>query len=343
MEQWFEAGVGSGAWRLYHSNDMSGTPLVILCPGQGAQAVGMARAWYETSAEAKDVFERADAVLEGRLGARLSELCFQGPAERLNKTDVSQPAIYTASVACWRGLLGTWGMGLGEASLAGAAGLSLGEYTALCVAGAFTFEDGLELVSLRGRAMQEAAEAEPSSMLALIGADEAQANTVCEKAAEGEVLVPANFNAPGQIVLSGHKGAIGRAASVASGMGLRATELSVAGAFHSPLMAPAAERLRAALEKTPIGQPRCPVWSNVTARAHAGEGVTGIAGEIRRRLVEQLTMPVRWAEGCASMSAELGPKVGGAFHELAPGKTLAGLMRRIDKNIKVITHEEPGS
>lgn len=322
---------------------MSSTPLVILCPGQGAQAVGMARAWHDASPEARAIFERADAVLGDRLGAKLSDLCFAGPADRLNQTDVSQPAIYTASIACWKGLLAQWGMGNGEAVLAGAAGLSLGEYTALCVAGAFTFEEGLELVTLRGRAMQDAAEAQPSSMLALIGADEAQARAVCERAAGGEVLVPANFNAPGQIVLSGHKGAIGRAAAAATEMGLRATELTVAGAFHSPLMAPAAERLRAALEKTPIRQPRCAVWSNVTARAHAGEGGLGIEAMIRNRLVEQLTMPVRWAEGCAAMGASLGSKVGGAFHELAPGKTLAGLMRRIDKNLKVITHDEPGT
>jgi [acyl-carrier-protein] S-malonyltransferase len=329
---------------------MSGTPLIILCPGQGAQSIGMARAWHDASPEARAIFERADAVLGDRLGAKLSALCFGthgGPPERLNQTDVSQPAIYTASIACWKGLLAQWGMGNGEATLAGAAGLSLGEYTALCVAGAFTFEEGLELVTLRGRAMQDAAEAQSSSMLALIGADEAQARAVCDKVLGsgegGEVLVPANFNAPGQIVLSGHKGAIGRAATVAAELGLRATELSVAGAFHSPLMAPAAEQLRAALEKTQIGQPRCAVWSNVTARAHAAESGMGIEGMIRKRLVEQLTMPVRWAEGCAAMGASLGSKVGGEFHELAPGKTLAGLMRRIDKNLKVITHDEPGT
>jgi len=321
---------------------MSGTPLVILCPGQGAQAVGMARGWFDASPEARAVFERADAVLGNRLGAKLSELCFAGPPERLNQTDVSQPAIYTASVACWKGLLARWGMGNGEATLAGAGGLSLGEYTALCVAGAFSFEEGLELVTLRGRAMQDAAEAQPSSMLALIGADEAQARAVCDRASGGEVLVPANFNAPGQIVLSGHKGAIGRASTVASEMGLRATELAVAGAFHSPLMAPAAERLRAALEKTAIRPPRCSVWSNVTARAHVPEDGVGIEETIRRRLVEQLTKPVRWAEECVAMGAAAGSG-GGEFHELAPGKTLAGLMRRIDKNIKVITHEDPGT
>lgn len=297
----------------------------------------MAKAWCDASPEARAIFERADAVLGNRLGAPLSELCFAGPADRLNRTDVSQPAIYTASIACWKGMLASWSSGEGEANLVAAAGLSLGEYSALCVAGAFSFEDGLELVTLRGRAMQDAAEAQPSSMLALIGADETQAREVCDRAAQGEVLVPANFNAPGQIVLSGHKTAIGRAAGVASEMGLRATELAVAGAFHSPLMAPAAERLREALAKTPIRVPRCPVISNVTARAHAADGHAGIEETIRERLVQQLTFPVRWADSCLHLVQTAKAE----FHELAPGKTLAGLMRRIDKNVKVITHDDP--
>lgn len=319
---------------------MTTPPLVIICPGQGAQAIGMAKAWCEKSPEARAVMERADAVLGDRLGVKLSELCFQGPSERLNQTDASQPAIYAAGIACWKGLLASWSMGNGETSLVAAAGLSLGEYTALCLAGAFSFEDGLELVTLRGRAMQDAAEAQPSSMLALIGADEPQAREVCERASGGDVLVPANFNAPGQIVLSGHKAAITRAAAVATEMGLRATELAVAGAFHSPLMAPAAERLRAALTRTPITAPRCPVISNVTANAHApGSGT--IENSIRDRLVEQLTSPVRWADSCITLGSLASSRAGAEFHELAPGKSLAGLMRRIDKNLKVTSHDEP--
>lgn len=319
---------------------MTTPPLVIICPGQGAQAVGMANAWCERSPEARAVFDRADAVLGTRLGVTLSDLCFTGPAERLNQTDASQPAIYVAGIACWKGLLASWSMGNGETNLLAAAGLSLGEYTALCVAGAFSFEDGLELVTLRGRAMQDAAQAQPSSMLALIGADEPQARAVCDKAAQGDVLVPANFNAPGQIVLSGHKAAITRAAAVATEMGLRATELQVAGAFHSPLMAPAAERLAAALTKTPIKTPRCPVISNVTAKPHAAESGT-IEDAIRRRLVDQLTSPVRWADSCVTLGSLASAHAGPEFHELAPGKTLAGLMRRIDKNLKVTSHDEP--
>ncbi len=306
--------------------------MVILCPGQGAQAVGMGKAWYSASPEAKAVFDEADRLLGSRLGSPLTQLCFDGPAERLNRTDVSQPAIFTASLACWKGLLAAMGFGNGEASIAAAAGLSLGEYTALVLAGSMSFADGLELVTLRGQAMQQAAEASSGGMLALIGADDAQAQQVCDKARESEVLVCANFNAPGQIVLSGHKTACDRAAAVASEMGLRASPLTVAGAFHSPLMQPAADRLAAALAKTAMTPAKVTVVSNVTALPHAAD-----AASIRQRLVDQLTSPVRWSQSCQWLTANIKAE----FHELAPGKTLAGLMRRIDKNTKVINHEEP--
>lgn len=308
------------------------TPHIILCPGQGAQAVGMGKAWYEKSPEARRVFEHADQVLGSRLGSPLSKLCFEGPADRLNQTDASQPAIFVTSVACWKGLLAAWGYGNGEAVLAATAGLSLGEYTALHLAGVLDFESALELVVLRGRAMQDAAVASPGGMVALIGADESQATAVCDKARAGEVLVCANFNAPGQIVLSGHKTACERAAAAAIEMGLRSTMLVVAGAFHSPLMAPAAEELGAALANATLKVPRCPVISNVTALAHEAD-----PDSIRRRLVEQLTNPVRWSQSCAALASS----AKGDYHELAPGKTLAGLMRRIDKAIKVTTHDEP--
>lgn len=308
---------------------------VILCPGQGAQFVGMGRAWFEASVDAKRTFGAADEILGDRLGAKLSELCFSGPEGTLNRTDVAQPAIYTASVACYQSVFSS-----AEPSQMGAvAGLSLGEYTALHLAGSIGFADGLELVTLRGRAMQDAAEASEGGMVALIGADESQAEAVCARAAEGEVLSPANFNAPGQIVLSGSKSACERAVAVATEMGLRATSLAVAGAFHSALMAPAAERLRAALGSTRMEPPRCRVISNVTGRPHA-EGQTdrqGIVESIKERLVEQLTKPVLWSQGCAWL-VENEP---GAYHELAPGKVLTGLMRRIDRGIKVTNHDEP--
>lgn len=302
--------------------------MVLLCPGQGAQSVGMGRAWFDHSPDAARTFGAADELLGDRLGAKLSTLCFEGPAEVLNRTDIAQPAIFVASVACFQALF----PGANPKDFAAAAGLSLGEYTALHLAGAMGFADALELVTLRGRAMQDAAESGSGSMVALIGADEEQAQRVCEEARGSGVLVCANFNAPGQIVLSGSADACERAVAVASGMGLRATALAVAGAFHSPLMAPAAERLEAALKSTDLRAPLCPVMSNVTAQPHEADPES-----IRTRLVEQLTQPVRWSQGCGWLAQEFR----GEYHELAPGKVLAGLMRRINKETKVKTHDQP--
>lgn len=311
------------------------TQPVILCPGQGAQAVGMGRAWFEKSPAARQMLERADAVLSSKLGAKLTDLCFNGPDERLNRTDIAQPAIFAVSVASFRALFPD----AAPSDFAAMAGLSLGEYTALHLAGAISFESSLELVFLRGQAMQSAAEASKGSMVALIGADDAQAQAVCDKASQGQVLVPANYNAPGQIVLSGHAEACDRAVTVAGEMGFRATKLAVAGAFHSPLMQPAADRLAAALAKSDIQSPHCRVISNVTAQTYGTGADAGRAlpDVIRQRLVEQLTKPVRWSQSCAALAAECK----GEFHELAPNKVLAGLMRRIDRAIKVVNHDEP--
>jgi len=306
---------------------------VLLCPGQGAQAVGMAKLWCDSSDAARAIFERADAALGDSLGAPLSTLCFEGPTDSLNRTDVSQPAIYTASVACFAGWLDADNTTKKELNIGATAGLSLGEYTALHLADAFSFEDGLKLVALRGRAMQDAAETVDSSMVALIGADEESANAVCDKARGDDVLVAANFNAPGQVVISGSAIACDRAETVAAEMGLRATRLAVAGAFHSPIMEPAADRLAEALAATLINAPSCTVMSNVTAQPHTSD-----ADEIRQRLVDQLTMPVRWAACCEHLVKNV---EGASFHELAPGKTLAGMMRRIDRGTKVIGHNEP--
>ncbi|MCC5822306.1 MAG: ACP S-malonyltransferase [Phycisphaerales bacterium] len=303
---------------------------IFLCPGQGAQIVGMGRDWYQTSTAARETFDEADAILAGSLPKPLSALCFEGPADLLNRTDISQPAIYACSIACHRALVETRGS---DFALAAAAGLSLGEYTALTLARAFLFEHGLRLVALRGQAMQQAAEALSSTMVALIGADEEKANALCDAARGGEVLVAANFNAPGQVVISGTLAACERAEQLAPEHGLRATRLQVAGAFHSPLMQPAADRLAEALENTPISTPRCPVMSNVTGEAHDPEPAA-----IRKRLVEQLTSPVRWAANCERLAAG---HADAEWHELAPGKSLAGMMRRIDKGVKVITHDTP--
>lgn len=323
------------------------TTRILLCPGQGAQRVGMGKAWFAASPEAAQTYASADQHLAHERfaqtfrGRTLSDICFNGPEDEVNRTDVAQPAIFVASAACWQAMVAR---GVDPANIAATAGLSLGEYTALYLAGSLSFSDALTLVARRGRAMQDAAEAGEGSMVALIGADEAQAQRVCDETlaglGAGEVLVAANYNAPGQIVLSGSSGACAKSVEVATGMSLRATPLSVAGAFHSPLMRPAADRLAEALKEVSIVAPKCPVVSNVTAVPHgAGEGDgDDIVGSIRARLVEQLTSPVRWSQSCQWMIAN----ARGEMHELAPGKVLSGLMRRIDRAAKVTTHDEPG-
>ena len=221
----------------------SGSSPTVLCPGQGAQAIGMGRAWADAAPEAAAVFDRSDAILgDAGFEGSIREVCFEGPSERLNRTDVSQPAIYVTSVASWCGLCAAEGADPASRPIAAAAGLSLGEYTALHIAGSLTFEDGLRLVALRGRAMQDAAEASPSSMVAVIGTSEEDAQSLCERAtgqcSGAAILVPANFNAPGQVVMSGSLEACDAVERVAGEMGFKASRLAVAGAFHSPLMAP---------------------------------------------------------------------------------------------------------
>jgi [acyl-carrier-protein] S-malonyltransferase len=303
--------------------------IVVLCPGQGAQKVGMGRVWHSLNDVAKATFEEADEVLGDQLGAPLSRLCFDGPDDRLNETDVAQPALYTCGVASFRAMRDHALPG----ELSAAAGLSLGEYTALHIAGVFDFATGLQLVATRGRLMQEAAIASKGGMVALIGADDDQAQAVCDEAAEGGVLVPANYNAPGQIVISGDQDACERAVEVATRHGLTAKPLTVAGAFHSPHMQAAADQMRLALAEIPLQKPNITVWSNVTARPHDSENME----LLRQRLVEQIVSPVRWAQSCAAMP----PDGTMSYHELAPGKVLKGLMRRINKQIKVESHDEP--
>ncbi len=288
----------------------------------------MGKAWCDSSGAAREVFEQADEIMGSQLGAPLSELCFRGPAERLNGTDVAQPALYTCSIASLRGLAER----NGEIVPSAAAGLSLGEYTALHLAGAFSFDDGLRLVARRGRLMQDAADAGGSGMVALIGADESQARALCDEAAGGEVLVCANFNAPGQIVLSGADGACARAVEAAGRAGFKATPLAVAGAFHSPLMEPASRGMAEALDAVELSPLRLQVWSNVTGRPHDPRDME----LLRRLLVEQITSAVRWSEICLGMGDGTME-----YHELAPGSVLRGLMRRIDRQKKVISHDEP--
>lgn len=303
---------------------------VVLCPGQGAQAVGMGKAWTDASPAAKAVFDQADAILGDELGAPLSTLCFEGPAERLNRTNVSQPAIYTCSIASFHGIIERDE----RPDLHAAAGLSLGEYTALHLAGVFSFEDGLRLVARRGELMQQAAEASDGGMIALIGADEDQADELCRQSAGDDVLVPANFNAPGQIVCSGHAAACRRALDQAEKMGLRAQPLTVAGAFHSSLMQSAADQMAEALAQVELSPPRIPVWANVTAQPHDPNDME----QMRDLLVKQIVSPVRWAETCRALADEAGTM---QWIELAPGTVLRGLMRRIERSTKVKNYDAP--
>ena len=293
----------------------------ILCPGQGAQAVGMGRDFYERHPAARAVFDEANDLL----GVDLARLCFDGPEEQLNQTDVAQPAIYVTSLACHAAAVAAGR--IDPANVAGFAGLSLGEYTALHLAGAFDFATGLRLVQARGRYMQEAAVSVPSGMVSLIGADEAQANELCELASQGHILVPANFNSPGQIVVSGALPACQRAEQLAGEMGLRAIPLKVAGAFHSPLMQPAADRLAEDLANLAFAAPAKPVWSNVTAEPH------GDAASIKTLLVRQITEPVRWSQTMEKLVA-----AGGTFVELAPGRVLAGLLKKVDRRAPVANY-----
>jgi [acyl-carrier-protein] S-malonyltransferase len=287
----------------------------ILCPGQGAQQVGMGKDYFEQHEPARKIFERASAIL----GFDLPSLCFNGPEERLNQTDISQPAIFTTSVACYHAAIaaGT----IEPISVATWAGLSLGEYTALHLGGVFGFEEGLKLVAARGKYMQQAAVATPSGMVALAGADEAKATELCAQAAQGEVLVPANFNAPGQIVVSGSKGACERILPLAEAAGLKAIALKVAGAFHSPLMQPAADRMATELDKVTFSTPNQPVYANVTADKHHD------TASIKKLLVEQIVKPVRWEQTMQALLAAGEAR----WVELAPGRVLAGLLKRINR------------
>jgi [acyl-carrier-protein] S-malonyltransferase len=292
----------------------------ILCPGQGAQQVGMGKDYFDQHEPAQKIFERANEVLK----FDLASLCFTGPEDRLNQTDISQPAIYTTGVACYHAAVAA-GV-IDPATISSWAGLSLGEYTALHLGGVFSFEDGLNLVAARGKYMQEAAVATPSGMVALAGAaDEAKANELCAAAAQGEVLVPANFNAPGQIVVSGSLAACQRILPLAEAAGLKAIPLKVAGAFHSPLMQPAADRMAAELEKVKFSTPTSPVYANVTAAIHHD------AASIKKLLIDQIVRPVRWEQTMQTLLAAGEAR----WVELAPGRVLTGLLKRINRRLPV--------
>ncbi|MCW3804322.1 ACP S-malonyltransferase [Plebeiibacterium marinum] len=282
-------------------------------PGQGAQFVGMGKDLYENSAEAKDLFEKANEIL----GFRITDLMFEGTDEDLKQTKVTQPAIFLHSVL----LAKTMGEDFKPEMVAGH---SLGEFSALVAAGAMTFEDGLKLVSQRAMAMQKACEAEPSTMAAIIGLEDAVVEEVCESI--DEVVVAANYNCPGQLVISGSFAGIDKACEILTEKGAkRALKLPVGGAFHSPLMEPARVELAAAIEATEIKNPVCPVYQNVNAKPFTE------AAQIKENLVAQLTGAVKWTQTVQNMIADGAT----SFTEVGPGKALQGMIKKVDRKMEV--------
>lgn len=287
-------------------------------PGQGAQVVGMGKALYDSLPEAKALFDRADEIL----GYSLTDLCFNGPIEQLSTTVISQPALFVTSLAALESLKKTNPEVVEACSCA--AGLSLGEYTALACAGALSFEDGLRLVAERGKAMQAAADATPSGMVSLLSAEIPVVEELCEKAREGEILQIANLLCPGNTVVSGTKAACERVVKLAEETGsARPVALAVAGAFHTPIMRPADERLAQVLAGVQITAPKFPVISNVDAEAHNDPD------EIRAILVRQILSPVQWETTIRKLIADGYD----SFWEIGPGRVLRGLMKRIDRKI----------
>jgi [acyl-carrier-protein] S-malonyltransferase len=290
--------------------------IAFLFPGQGAQSVGMCRELDRELPAVRELFDRAGEIL----GIDLRRLCLEGPAEALEATDVSQPAIFVASLAALESLKAS-NPDL-VASCEGCAGLSLGEYTALTFAGAFDFEAGLRAVRLRGQAMQAAALATPSGMISVLGLDEAAVDELCRRIAPAGRLWKANLLGPGNIVVSGEEGALDQVSAVASELGaMKVMPLAVAGAFHSDLMKPADEQLAEILARTPMSSPRVPVYSNVDAAPHADPD------DIRRTLVAQVLQGVRWEDSMRRMLADGFD----SFYEIGPGRVLTGLLKRIER------------
>lgn len=296
----------------------------FLFAGQGAQAVGMGGQLYETLPAAKRLFDEAADVL----GYRLIDVCVNGPADRLNSTAVSQPAIFVASLAALESLRAS--QPEAEKECVAAAGLSLGEYTALVFAGVMGFADGLRLVQKRGEAMQAASDATPSGMVSVLGLDLPKLEELCARAQAKGLVRPANLLCPGNLVASGTKEACDEVERLAPEFGaMRTIRLAVAGAFHTDIMKPADEKLAEALKAVPMRPARVPVWSNVDARPHTDPE------EIRGLLVRQVLQPVRWEETMRNLLAEGVER----FFEIGPGRVLAGLLKRIQR--KVDCHNIP--
>lgn len=283
-------------------------------PGQGAQFVGMGKELYESNEKASALFDQANDIL----GFRITDVMFEGTDEDLKQTKVTQPAVFLHSVIS--------ALCLDDFCPDMVAGHSLGEFSALTAAGALRFEDGLRLVYARAMAMQKACEAEPSTMAAIINLPDETIERICaEISSEGGVVVPANFNSPGQVVISGSVDAVKEACAQMKAAGAkRALPLAVGGAFHSPLMESARVELAAAIEQAPISSPICPVYQNVDALPHTDPV------EIKENLLKQLTSPVRWTQSVQNMMADGMTE----FVECGPGEVLAGLIKRIRKAVE---------
>jgi [acyl-carrier-protein] S-malonyltransferase len=284
-------------------------------PGQGSQFPGMGKEHYDNSAFAKKLFEQANEVL----GFRISDIMFTGTEEDLKRTDVTQPAVFLHSIIAFRAIDG--------ARPDMVAGHSLGEFSALVANGTLSFDSALQLVAVRARAMQKACELNPSTMAAVLGLADEKVEALCAEVQNesGEIVVPANYNCPGQLVISGSNKGIELACVKMKAAGAkRALVLPVGGAFHSPLMEPAKEELKAAIETTTFHQPTAHVYQNVVARAvHDKE-------EIKQNLIDQLTGPVRWTQSVLAMITDGASR----FTEVGPGKVLQGLVLKIDKNVE---------
>lgn len=283
-------------------------------PGQGAQFTGMGKDLYENSAVAKALFEQANEIL----GFRITDIMFEGTADALKETKVTQPAVFLHSVILAKTL--------DNFQPDMVAGHSLGEFSALVANGTLSFEDGLKLVSQRAIAMQKACEIKPSTMAAVLGLDDTIVEDVC--ASIDGVVVAANYNCPGQLVISGEFTAVEKACEAMKAAGAkRALLLPVGGAFHSPMMEPAREELAAAIEATTFNEPSCPVYQNVTASAVSN------ANEIKKNLIIQLTAPVKWTQSVQQMIKDGAT----SFTEVGPGKVLVGLVNKIDREVETIS------
>ena len=285
-------------------------------PGQGSQFVGMGKELYDNNPLAKELFDKADEIL----GFKITDIMFAGTDEQLKQTNVTQPAVFLHSVIS--------ALCLGdEFAPAMVGGHSLGEFSALVAVGALSFEDGLKLVAARANAMQKACEANPGTMAAIIGLPDEKVEAICaEVSTDGNVVVAANYNCPGQLVISGNVDAINAACEKLKEAGAkRALPLKVGGAFHSPLMQPAKDELQAAIENTEFIEPKCPVYQNVDAKAHT------CPAEIKANLIAQLTAPVKWTYEVQNMIAD------GAtdFTECGPGKALQGMIAKISREVAI--------